>query len=276
MIRVKEFPNQVFKDKSELFTALRENKNDIIAAKKMVTKEADAVVFYSDVMGLGNSTNKAEALTLENATEIKAEVVINTTNVMDSHSDVHMKGIWNKSVKEQKNLYLLQEHQMTFDKIITDNVKASVEVMSWKDLGYSYDGTTEALKFTTVIDNKRNPFMFNQYSKGYVREHSVGMRYIKIDLALNSESKYDTEEKAVWDKYIENVANKEAAEAQGFFYAVTEAKIIEGSAVVKGSNSITPTLSVEAVKNTSTTEPSNDTQKFNVMDALKNIQIIKN
>ena len=117
MIRVKEFPNQVFQDKSELFKALRENKNDIIAAKKMVTKEADAVVFYSDVVGVNEPRNKAESLTLENATEIKAELVINTTNVMDSHSDVHMKGIWNKSVKEQKNLYLLQEHQMTFDKI---------------------------------------------------------------------------------------------------------------------------------------------------------------
>jgi hypothetical protein len=27
--------------------------------------------------------------------------------------------------------------------------------------------------------------MFNQYAKGYVKEHSVGMRYVKLELAVN-------------------------------------------------------------------------------------------
>ena len=41
-----------------------------------------------------------------------------------------------------------------------------------------------------------------------------------------------------------------------------EAKIVEGSAVVKGSNHATPTMNIEAVKSgTSNTEPSKDTQK---------------
>jgi hypothetical protein len=33
--------------------------------------------------------------------------------------------------------------------------------------------------------------MFNQYAKGYVKEHSVGMRYVKLELAVNSDSKYE-------------------------------------------------------------------------------------
>lgn len=84
---------------------------------------------------------------------------------------------------------------MTFDHIITDSVKASIALMNWKDLGLNYNGTTEALIFDAEISKDRNSFMFEQYSKGYVKEHSVGMRYVKMDLALNSESKYDTEEK---------------------------------------------------------------------------------
>jgi hypothetical protein len=36
---------------------------------------------------------------------------------------------------------------------------------------------TEALVFNVEIDKDRNDFMFNQYAKGYVKEHSVGMRY---------------------------------------------------------------------------------------------------
>jgi hypothetical protein len=264
MIVVKEFPNKKFETKEELFKALKENKAELIATKKMQTKEADAFfnVVSNDVI-LANA-NKSEVKKEENVNQIKVEMVINTTNLMDSHSDVHLKGIWNKSAKEQKNVYLLQEHKMTFDHIISDSVNVSVKEYKWNELGYNFKGTTEALTFNATIDKNRNPFMFEQYSKGYVKEHSVGMRYVKLELALNSDAKYDIEEKEVWDKYIDQVANKEQAEEQGYFWAVSEAKIVEGSAVVKGSNFATPTISVEAVKDTPTEikeEPTQVTQK---------------
>jgi hypothetical protein len=54
------------------------------------------------------------------------------------------------------------------------------------------------------------------------------------------------------------VANKSDIESEGYFWAVTEAKIIEGSAVLKGSNYATPTISVNIPKEI---EPSLDTQK---------------
>jgi len=77
--------------------------------------------------------------------------------------------------------------------------------------------------------------------------------------SVNSEEKYWAEEKANWDKYYPMVMNKEMADEYGCFWAVTEAKFIEGSAVVLGSNSATPTISVQQEK----TEPSEDTQKDN-------------
>ena len=262
MIVVKEFPNKQFNSKEELFKALRENKNTLIAQKKMITKEEDAVVHFVQVENEKGETVKATYTDTTLINQLKAELVINTTNLMDSHSDVHIKGIWNKSAKEQKNLLLLQEHKMTFDHIISDNVDVSIKETKWTDLGYSYKGTTEALTFDVLIDKQRNPFMFDQYAKGYVKEHSVGMRYVKIELAINSDSKWDVEEKEIWDNYIDQVANKEQAEEQGYFWVILEAKIVEGSAVVKGSNFATPTINVEAVKDTPTpkTEPSNDTQ----------------
>ena len=82
--------------------------------------------------------------------------------------------------------------------------------------------------------------MHTQYADGHVKNHSVGMRYVKLSLAINDEdagSNFDT-----WEKYIDQVANKEIAEAQGYFWAVKEAKVIEGSAVPIGSNQFTPTL----------------------------------
>ena len=265
MIVVKDFPEQIFSSKEELFKALRENKSLLIARKKMITKEADAVLLSPDIDLIAKGgTDKAEANNTVNPTKLQAKLVINSTNIMDSHSDVHMKGIWNQSVKQQKNILFLREHKMTFENIISDNVKASVSLMDWKQLGFDLHGNTEALIFDVAIDKERNSFMFEQYSKGYVKEHSVGMRYVKYLLCLDSNDRYDVEEKENWDKYISEVANKDEAIAQGYFWAVLEAKIIEGSAVVKGSNSATPVLSVETkdiepLENTQKQEPSNDT-----------------
>ena len=262
MITAKEFPNKEFATQSELFEELRTNKKTLIAQKKMITKQGDAISQAVNQSPGDKNSNKALTMADDSVNKISAQLVINTTGIMDSHGDVHIAGIWNKTIKENKSLLLLQEHEMTFDKIISDKVVARSQVFTWKDLGFDYDGETEALVFDAEIEKNRNTFMFNQYVKGYVKEHSVGMRYIKMDLAINSETEADKEEKIIWDKYINTIANKADAEAQGYFWAVHEAKAIEGSAVVKGSNPATPTINVEAAKSTlQIPEPSDDTQK---------------
>jgi hypothetical protein len=245
MITIKEFPKQQFATKEDMFKALRENKDTLIAQKKMITKEADTVFNVIIRENDKGEVIKADIIDISQINVLKMSLVINTTNVMDSHSDVHLKGIWKKSVKEKKDLLLLQEHRMTFANIITDNVKASTQIMSWSEVGATFSGDTEALIFMVEANKDRNPFMFEQYAKGFVKNHSVGMRYVKLELALNSESKWDRDEKEVWDKYIDEIANKEDAEVQGFFWAVHEAKIVEGSAVPVGSNKFTPTLNIE-------------------------------
>ena len=116
--------------------------------------------------------------------------------------------------------------------------------------------------------------MFGLYANKEVDEHSVGMMYVKVLLAVNNDSKEYKEEFATWNKHIEDIVNRKAVEDQGFFWAVKEAKVIEGSAVVKGSNPLTPTTSVEAK-----TEPSEDTQtheppqgtQSNIKEILKRI-----
>lgn len=95
--------------------------------------------------------------------EILVKSAINTTNIFDSHGDVHIPGLWNKSIKEAKNLLLLQEHQMKFDKVISRNVTASAKMISWSDLGFDYEGKTQALIFESTVSKDNNEFMFNQY-----------------------------------------------------------------------------------------------------------------
>ena len=163
---------------------------------------------------------------------------------MDSHKDVHIPGIWNRSLKNNKNIKMLQEHEMRFDKVIADkgDLAASVKEYEWKELGYDVEGKTQALVFDATVKQDRNKFMFDQYKGGNVDNHSVGMRYVQMKMAINSDKDAYKNEKENWDKYFPDIANKKDAEAAGFFWAVLEAKAIEGSAVVLGSNTITPTL----------------------------------
>lgn len=267
MIVCKEFPDREFNSQEELFKALKENKPSLIALKKSTEKRADAVSYVNSEVSKLN-TNKEENGTQTEIDKLQVKVVINTTNFIDSHNDLHINGIWNKSVSDNANkgFLHLQEHDRDFDKVISDNAKGYVESVTWKSLGLPYNGKTEALIFDSVIEKKRNEFMFNQYANGWVKNHSVGMRYVKIDLAVNSESEWDKDEKELWDKYYPVVANKEVADERGYFWVVSEAKVIEGSAVVMGSNSATPTLSVENKSEADTItseqeEPSIDTQK---------------
>ena len=38
-------------------------------------------------------------------------IAVNTTNILDSHGDLHVKGLWNKSVKDQQGKnYLVTDH----------------------------------------------------------------------------------------------------------------------------------------------------------------------
>lgn len=289
MIKAIEFPNKEFATKEELFSELKKEKANLISLKKSAIKNADSFCFNASTVLSSEKPYSAikEEINANNGIpdSLNVKVVINTTNFLDSHGDVHINGIWNKTLKDNKSFLHLQEHEREFDKVISDDAKGYVKTMSWAELGLPYQGTTEALIFESKIEKKRNEFMLNQYANGWVKNHSVGMRYVQLDIAINSEAEWDKNEKANWDKYYPLIANKELADDKGYFWVVTEAKIIEGSAVVMGSNSATPTLSnketvigkeekneLEPLKGTLNSEPTEVTQekkKFNVFIKIK-------
>jgi len=240
-----DIPN--YETKQELFNFLVLNKETLISQKKNAIKLADSSSWglletNQDLLNTKNSDGSIQ----ENKTEIKVKAVINTTNLLDSHGDVHIPGLWNKSIKENNRILHVQEHQSSsFDKIISsgEDLKASVKTMTWKSLGYNDEGSTQALIFDSVVKESRNRYMFNQYKQGFVTNHSVGMIYVKMELAIN-DKEYE-KEKSFYDKYIGQVVNRKDAEKLGYFWVVTEAKAIEGSAVPMGSNPITPTINIK-------------------------------
>lgn len=251
-----------YQDKEELFAYLRENKHVIKMQKQATMKKAEAVNFACLEEFEEKYTVKAELTKEPENGILQVKTVINTTNYLDSHMDVHLPNLWKKSLQSKRKLYLLEQHNQTHRGVISDEVKAFTEMLSWKDLGKNFDGQTQALIFDAMLNESDNEFMFNKYRNNKVLEHSVGMQYVQLFLAINSDNKYDAEEKANWDKYYKEIINKEVADEHGYFWAVTEAKIIEGSAVLFGSNSVTPTISIsEPSKSLAKDEPLKDTQR---------------
>lgn len=232
-----------FENKADLHAFLHKNKETLIAQKKAIIKHTDAVILYPrTTIDKEEKTIKENAPVAQVGDSLKVRVIINTTNLMDSHKDVHLPGLWKKSLSENKAILHLQEHSMAFDKIISDgeDLKAFTQEYSWRELGQKFQGNTQALVFESNIRKSRNEFMLEQYANGFVKQHSVGMRYVKLILAMDDEN-YGAEFEA-WEKYYGDVANSEEADKYGYFWVVKEAKVIEGSAVVLGSNWVTPTL----------------------------------
>ncbi len=250
-------------------------------AKKAEMKRADAVVFNGNLVNRSGEAVKGSAPVTKDDNSIKNSTVINTCLWYDSHGDVHLPGIWKNSLaanakRPVNDILLLQEHKMAFDHVIADgsDVQPYTATMSWQQLGVDFKGDTEALIFDNNISADRNPFMFKQYQNGRVKNHSVGMIYVDIAMAIGYKHKDFKEENDLWDKWIDKIANKEEAIEDGMFWAVAQAKVVEGSAVLKGSNVITPTLNTsdkgthfQPVETTGD-EPQKKTDVFSIINTI--------
>lgn len=248
---IKNLPE--FTTEKELFDFLVDNEDQIFTQAKSQIKRADAFYYNTEPLkslDASKSTVEENQENLLNKAVLNVKTVINTTNILDSHKDVHIPGIWTKSLKETKSRMLhAQEHKTReFNKIISSgaDLKSYVKSTTFKDLGYDLEGDTEALMFDSKVRKDRNEYMHEQYAKGYVTNHSVGMIYVKLVTCINNED-YPVQ-KENWDKYEPMIANRDALKNCKYFWAVLEAKAIEGSAVPNGSNSFTPTTSVKSVE----------------------------
>ena len=259
MIVVKEFPDKSFSTQEDAMKELILNKKLIIEKKKSAIKYADAFQYFGTIENENKEVVKSQTIKdLSSSNEIKVVAVSNACNYFDSHGDVSINSSWNRTAKNTKNGLHLQEHQMRFDKLISDNVVFTVENKTWKELGFDYEGSTECLVMYSKVEKETNPLMFNKYIQGKVKNHSSGLRYVSIEMAVNNNAEWAKEEKEVWDKFYPLIVNKEDVDSYGYFYAVTEQKIIENSAVLKGSNPATPTILVESADSTSTKDENTD------------------
>lgn len=252
VIKSKQFPDRTFKTKSELHKALKEKKKDLLEIKMATIKNTDGFDFTPNKVDKNgklvkdDSGKAVKAVTSFQMKDGRTYHAINTTNYLDSHDDVHLNGIWRKSASEQNGkTFFVADHVLSIMTMIAhkNDVNISVKKMKWEELGRDYEGETEVLMFDIDKSKIKLEAAREMIEDKTEIEHSIRMRYVKIELAINSSSDDYTEEKKVWDDYIDLIVNKEAAIEQGYFFAVSEAKIVrEGSMVLFGSNDATPII----------------------------------
>jgi len=277
MIKCKEL-NTEFASQKELFEALKRNISKVKQAKKATLKFSDGFELFGVK---GEATKQEEEGKLLEYGD-KVYPVINTTKYLDSHNDVHLDGIWNKSVQEQAGkVALVIDHEYKIGKVIAfpEDVVPMVKTLSWKELGRPYEGMTEALIFESTLRDDASETGFKMYRNKRAVQHSISMEYVKLELAVNSDDPDWKQEKSNWEKYLSLIVNPEKAIKQGYFWAVQEAKIYrEGSMVLQGSNDATPTLynlGADGITPNSKTEPTEVTQA-RVQKINELITLIKN
>lgn len=258
----------------DLVKFVSQHKEELLTQKKaMAFKHADAFSHSTSLLvKQGESVKAIDTKDVpEDADSIHVKVVCNAANWMDSHSDVLLADCWKKTLIDRKGMiYHLYDHRQNFEGEIGDVTSMYSQELSLTDLGINKAGTTQVLIMESDVKKSLNEKMFDRYKNKRVKQHSIGLQYVKIALAINDED--SEKEKALWDKHINGVINKQDAEEQGFFWVVSEIKLYENSAVIFGSNSLTPTIETGA---DTKHEPSNDThaQPFNAHTYINNLNL---
>ena len=146
MIICKDLNNDSFDTREAMFKALKANKSAILEQKKANGK----TTVYKELP-------LVEGFKVENPFPTEEGYfypIINSTNVMDSHSDVHLDSIWNKSAKEQngKTFYVV-DHDLSVNGLAVhkSDVEIQLHKTTFKEIGYDLDGTHN----TTSVQDAR-------------------------------------------------------------------------------------------------------------------------
>lgn len=165
--------------------------------------------------------------------------ILSNALFIDSHNDVHLPKMWNED--SFKGISYIIDHNFGVSSLIAAPKDLSIEIgsKSWRDLGLDKDGDTEVLMFYVKLQDYSNKSFVSALKSGVPLQNSVRMRYNDIVLCVNDSD--EKEEFANWNEYFPMVANPEKAIEDGYFFAVKSADLVlEGSCVLRGSNSITP------------------------------------
>lgn len=276
MIKSIHFPDRTFATKEELFKELKDNLDFIIEAKKtQIQKSCDKGVSVScKSLDLLKFTDQLKGVKIDDNFYY---IAVNTTGILDSHDDLHVEGIWNKTLKEQQGKnYLVEDHCIEVSKVIVrkEHVEMFVAKVPFSLLGKPYQGETQALIYKIPKNQVKKEYIKEWLDSGDAIESSVRMQYVTILFAMDSNDPDDAEQKRNYDTYISQISNKNDFDYIPYFFIIKEAKNVrESSLVVFGSNHVTGNIENKVEPTISVTpqiaEPEQSTQILEALNELK-------
>lgn len=245
-----------FKSQGELFEYLKKNRKSIIAKKCSTPHKSDdfdygcITLAAKDKSKIGKSAQKSNKVSIKEMeelgdNELHAAVITNMAGWCDSYMDVLIPDCWQRTISEKgasnkQLIYHLKNHNYTTDAIIGGNVSMSSKWVDLEQFNFQSDlKQGQALIGSSIVKKKYDSKCYELYLDDEIKQHSIGLRYLKIFLCMNSTDEEHTYEKENWDKYYKYVINKDKIDARGYFFAVTEIKLLEYSAVLYGANELT-------------------------------------
>jgi len=263
----------------------RADKALVIDAKKSAIKIMDSIADSCTrtpnqlkYTSSGGDVTKVDYITKSNDADtnsdtLKRTIIASTNYWVDSHKDVHIKGNWGDTNSNFVMPSHLKDHEFKITSQIGEIQEYKERKIAWRTLGIDKDGYTTSLFVDTLVKREMNEGFFKLYKNGKVNQHSVGMKYIDVVLAVNSEEKWAEEEKKEWDAVYDKVANKEVI--KNHFWVVKSAEMIEVSAVLRGSNVLTPTIKFVVDVDGVDDNELNQTIEQKVAYIRKNLSILK-
>lgn len=260
-----------FKTRADMLSYMRKNCEKIIAQKKSLPIKSDNLEFgYSIVKHtrqLGTKAATPEELAMPVDGELPVEIIGNMSGWCDSYMDVMVKDNWNKSINDlgasgQKLVYHLKNHDYSTDAVVGKDPSLYTKDIDLSIFNFKSDiKKAQALLMSSTVVKAYDEKCYMLYKDGQVKQHSIGLRYIKLYLCIDSDEAEDTMYKENWDKYYSQVINKEKVDSKGYFWAVTEAQILEVSVVLFGANELTTVQSIGKNETHTESEPPKDTQE---------------
>lgn len=232
-------------NRQERFDYLRANEKALKAEKMASIKHTTGYSSYSEC-----KITSEKAAGEDDADNLTIDIAANTCMYIDDQYDALAVGGATKSINENLGrgmIYFLKNHGRRTDDIVGDVLDASYKRLKLSDFNIQSEKDIDVLVVKGCARRRRDEKTFNLYKDRMIKQHSIGIQYVKLQLAINDPT--DTEHYKTWTATYDQIVNKEVADELGFYWYVTEFKFYEVSAVLWGSNDLTPVI-----------EPSKDTQ----------------
>lgn len=260
----------------DLYKFLVQNKSAIIAEKKsMPVKYSEPCIGSPSIQSKGGFAAKAGGTGQEDTGVIRVKMVGNACYWFDSHQDVAIPGCYDKTIKERGiKIVHLHDHIHRIEAKVGDVVSVYAQDIPLTDLGLSKSGSTQCFIMESDVRNDYNEKVYQGYKSGKIDQHSIALQYVQLVLCINDADWKD--EFANWNKYYDNIINKEDVDQYGYFWAMIEIKIFENSGVLFGANELTPTL--DADKSDTVDQPEQPTEQqpttkgFNLNEVMKSLK----